>query len=135
MHYPPHDAPPSGVAGLIGFHPDLSAQDGSTRVTLDLTAQHLNVSGVLHGGLHTLLLDVAAGFACARHLALNGPFVPVLTLSLTTDYIASVSSGLVTAVGRVTGGGYKIVYAEAVLRDAEGKLLSRATGVFKRVKS
>lgn len=132
MPFPPHDAPPSGVAGLIGFQSDLSAPDGSTRITLALEAHHLNVSGVLHGGLHTLLLDVAAGFACARHLAQDGAFVPVLTLSLTTDYIASISAGTVMARGRVSGGGHKIVFAEAMLYSAEGGLLSRANGVFKR---
>lgn len=132
MPFPPHDAPPSGVSGLIGFQSDLSAADGSTRITLALKPHHLNVSGVLHGGLHTLLLDVAAGFACARHLAQDGPFIPVLTLSLSTDYIAGVSAGTVTARGRVSGGGYKIVFAEALLYDAEDRLLSRANGVFKR---
>lgn len=135
LHYPPHDAPTSGVQQLIGFTPDLSNPDGSTRVTLDLGPQHLNVSGVLHGGLHTLMLDVAAGFACARHCAMSGPFVPMLTLSLTTDYIGAVREGQIVATGRVTGGGFKILYAEAQLHDAEGRLLSRATGVFKRAKT
>jgi acyl-coenzyme A thioesterase PaaI-like protein len=46
-----------------------------------------------------------------------------------------VREGQVIATGRVTGGGYKILYAEAQLHDAEGKLLSRATGVFKRAKT
>ena len=45
---------------------------------------------------------------------------------------AEVAKGQVTATGRVAGGGYKIIYADAEIRDAEGNLCSKASGVFKR---
>jgi len=57
---------------------------------------------------------------------------PVVTLSLTSQFLAPAPLGLVIATGFVTGGGYKIVYASADIRDANGTLLSQGHGVFKR---
>lgn len=133
MRFPPHEAPCSGAHALVGYDVDLSDPDGLARVVLEIGPQHLNRNGTLHGGIHAMMLDAAAGFAASRLLADGGPeIVPVVTLSLTTDYVAPAQSGRVEAVGRVSGGGYKIVHADAEIRDADGRLCSRATGVFKR---
>ncbi len=135
MSFPPHKAPDSGAQGLIGYEIDLTAPDGTARVVLDVEARHMNRVGSLHGGIHCMMLDAAAGFAASRHLAAGGPeIVPVITLSLTTAYIGPGGTGQVTARGWVTGGGYKIVHAEAEICDAQGQVLSRGQGVFKRTK-
>ena len=131
--FPPHDPPISGAHVLVGYDVDLTDPDGLARVTLEMGPQHLNRNGTLHGGIHAMMLDAAAGFAASRLLADGGDaIVPVVTLSLKTDYIAPARTGRVEAVGRVSGGGYKILYAEAEIRDTDGQLCSRATGVFKR---
>ena len=80
-----------------------------------------------------MMLDAAAGFASSRHLGqADGLLVPVVTLSLTTSFVGPGGQGRVTAHGWVTGGGYKIMYGEAEIRDADGRLLSKGQGVFKR---
>lgn len=134
--FPPHEAPGSGAHALVGYDVDLSDPDGLARVVLEIGPQHLNRNGTLHGGIHAMMLDAAAGFAASRRLADGGPaIVPVVTLSLTTDFVAAAQGGVVEAVGRVAGGGRKIIYAEAEIRDGAGRLCSRATGVFKRAAS
>ncbi len=121
---------------MVGYEVDLTDPGGTASVTLEIGPKHLNRNGTLHGGIHAMMLDAAAGFAASRLLANDGQaLVPVVTLTLTTDFVAATQGGMVEAVGRVAGGGYKIVYADAELRDADGRLCSRATGVFRRAAS
>ena len=133
LHFPPHNAPLSGAQGLVGYQIDLTDPEGGSKITLDLRPEHLNRNETLHGGIHAMMLDAAAGFAASRTLA-NGTdtIVPVVTVSLTTSFLAPAHVGRVIATGWVTGGGYKIVYADAEIRDAQGMLCSKASGVFKR---
>lgn len=133
MPLPPHKAPASGAQALIGYDIDLTAEDGTARVTLDMADKHRNRNGTLHGGIHAMMLDAAAGFAASRRLAGDGALVPVVTLSLNTSYIGAVQDGTVTVIGKVTGGGYKIIYATADVMDASGKVVSSGAGVFKRI--
>lgn len=134
MPLPQHDAPPSGAQDLIGYRIDLSDPSGVARVVLDIQPQHRNRNGTLHGGIHAMMLDAAAGFAASRFLTGDAPvLIPVLTLSLSTSYVASAADGQVIATGRVSGGGYKIVYGTAEVNDATGRVLSTGSGVFKRV--
>lgn len=130
---PPHEAPQSGAELLVGYTIDLSDPSGVATVTLDIEAKHRNRNGTLHGGIHAMMLDAAAGFATSRHLTGEGAFVPVQTLSLNTSYVASVSEGRVVSTGKVTGGGRKIIFATSEVRDAQGRVLSSASGVFKRI--
>ncbi len=135
MRFPPHDAPSSGAQGLVGYEIDLTDPNGLARIFLDMRDAHLNRNQTLHGGIHAMMLDAAAGFAASRYLAKSTPqLVPVVTLSLSTSYIASATKGRVTAEGVVSGGGFKIIYASAKLRDAAGNICSAAEGVFKRAK-
>ena len=135
MNYPPHEAPKSGAQDLIGYEVDLTSPDGASRVTLDMQDKHLNRNGTLHGGIHAMMLDAAAGFAASRYLGQGDALVPVVTVSLTTSFVGATQAGRVTASGRVAGGGYKIIYADAEIHDAEGRLCSKASGVFKRATS
>ena len=127
-------SPDSGAQDLVGYVIDLSDPAGGAVVRLDLDARHMNRVGSLHGGIVTMLLDAAAGFAASRAWDDSGEAL-LVTVSLTTNYLASASAGRVTATGRVTGGGNSIKFAESELRDAAGRLLATASGAFKRVRN
>ena len=129
-----HEPSGSGAQSLVGYAIDLSDPAGGAVVTLDIEDRHLNRNGTLQGGIQAMLLDAAAGFAASRHLAGEAPeIVPVVTLSLTANYLAPARLGQrVTATGRVQGGGRKVVYANADIRDGDGALLSQGHGIFKR---
>ena len=129
---PPHTAAGSGAQDLVGYRIDLSDPAGGAVVRLEVETKHLNRNGTLQGGIHAMLLDAAAGFAASRALAGQGDIVPVVTLSLNAHYLSPAAQGEVIATGYVTGGGHKIIYAEADIRSADGTLLSRGSGVFKR---
>lgn len=132
MHLPPHEPPKSGAELMVGYRIDLNDPSGIATVTLDIDVKHRNRNGTLHGGIHAMMLDAAAGFAASRFLAGEGALIQVMTLSLNTSYVAAVAEGQVVATGKVTGGGYKIVYATAEITDVGGRVLSSAAGVFKR---
>lgn len=118
----------SGAQNLIGYDVDFSADQ--VRIILDIGPQHLNRNGSLHGGIFAMMLDAAAGFAASRSLSEAGN-APLVTLSLTTQFLAPGAVGKVIATGTFKGGGRSILYADSEMRDAAGQLLATASGVFK----
>ena len=123
----------TGAQRSLGYVLDVGQDDGCARCQLDLTQAHMNRHGVLHGGFAAVLLDNAMGATGSLTVDPTGR-APFLTISLNTRFVAPASAGSrVTAVGRVTGGGRSLLFITGELRDAEGKLIADATGVFKRV--
>ena len=122
----------SGAQKTIGYVIDLSPKGGGAACFLDIGPGHLNRNGLLHGGIMTVLLDVACGYAASLSFD-QTKIAPVLTVSLNMSYVAPAGEGRVTAIGRVTGGGHKICYANGELRDQKGQLVASAACVFKRI--
>lgn len=123
----------SGCQDMTGYLVELDAGEQVARCHLDVGRKHLNRHGILHGGVTSMLLDVACGHAAAAWFDAEDPPL-VLTLSLTVNFVSAASEGRVTATGRPTGGGKSMAYANGELRDAKGCLIATATAVFKRGK-
>ena len=123
----------TGTQRLIGYVLDVGQNDKQARCHLTLRDEHLNRHGVLHGGIATALLDNAMGATASLTVDPDGR-APFLTISMTTTFIAPANEGAqVTAVGKISGGGKSILFAEGELHDAKGQLIAKANGVFKRV--
>ncbi|RLA44120.1 MAG: PaaI family thioesterase [Gammaproteobacteria bacterium] len=120
----------SGVQQNLGYGIEVFGARGSC-ITLEVADIHLNRQGIVHGGILSLLLDVAMGYACSGKFS-DDAQTPAITLSMSTSYLASVGSGKVIATGRVTGGGYKILFAEAVLTAESGVVIATSSGTMKR---
>lgn len=100
------------------------------RIALDWEVPEvlLNPAGIAHGGFLVALLDDAAGLAAASRYP---RFVPQLTVQLSTDFLAPVPAGVTHRVeGVVVRGGRSSNVADATIRDPEGRLLTRCTGIF-----
>lgn len=123
---PPFDR--SGARALVGYRSGLP-DDGRATCTLDIGPEHLNRLGLLHGGFVAMLLDNCTGLAVRTAAGDRG--ASAVTASLTVNYISGARAGRVIATGRVTGGGRTLKFAEAELRDEEGRLLATATGTFR----
>jgi len=119
----------SGLRTLLGMGLTEWGPDRSL-VEMEIGPHHLNRSGLLHGGILATLLDTALGYA-GCYAGETGAIRRTLTLSLTTNFVASVKSGLLRTEGRKTGGGKTIFFAEGDVRDADGRLIATATGTFK----
>lgn len=123
----------TGARRMVGYEITLGAADQPVEVALTIGPQHLNRTDTLHGGLAAMLLDTASGFAASKYFG-GDPLPQVVTLSLTTDFVAAPRDGTrVTARGQVDGGGRKIAYARAELTDGDGTIYARATAVLKRL--
>ncbi|MGV0758107.1 PaaI family thioesterase [Tistrella mobilis] len=121
--------PPGAYNGLIGtrlvrWQPDYA------EVSIQLGPQHLNRAGVPHGGVIASMLDSACGYA--------GNYCPdptraryCVTLSLTIGFISQTRGRLLTARGRVMGGGRKIFMVTGEVTDETGALIASAQGTFR----
>ena len=130
----PHKGPTgtaSGAQDLVGYEIDFST--GQARVILEVGPQHLNRNGNLHGGLIAMMLDAAAGYAASLSISSAGN-ASLVTLTLTTQFLAAGVGGQVIASGTYKGGGKSIIYCDSELRDEAGKLLATASGAFKTIR-
>ncbi|MCC5969133.1 MAG: PaaI family thioesterase [Pararhodobacter sp.] len=116
---------------LIGFR-KLEMSTGHALFALDIGDDLTNAVGILHGGVHALLLDNALGASGCY----AGPDVPPrrsVTLSLTVNFLAVPKGKVLLAEGRRVGGGRKIYFAEGMVRDDTGLDLARASGTFRYI--
>lgn len=101
----------------------LAAHPGEVEVALDAEAHHLNLQGLLHGGVLATLADTAVGLAVRTRLPSGSRHV---TVQLGVQYLSAARPGRLLATGRTVRVGRQIAYAEAVIRDPAGKLLATA---------
>jgi uncharacterized protein (TIGR00369 family) len=88
-----------------------------------------NPHGVTQAGVHSLLLDACMNFAI--NAALTGKDRTRATLELKTETMRPAMKGTAyTLRGEVVRLAKQVAYGEAMVRDEEGALISRATGTF-----
>lgn len=85
-------------ADLPGFHNVLGYRQASwdaheSVIELELQPKHLNMGGVIHGGVLSSLLDIALAQA-GTHCPYPGRVRKAVTLSLTTTFTGQCSGGL-----------------------------------------
>ena len=108
------------------LHIDIVPEAGGD-VHLELRADefHMNLYGIVHGGVLMTMADTAMGAAC---LVCNKK---VVTLSLSMDFMHSVPlTTRVIARGSVLHDGRHTMACECELLSAEGKLFAKAHGTF-----
>lgn len=106
----------------------LDVVEGRTRLRLVPGPMSVNQLGIVHGGLLATLVDVAMGSA-ARIAAGRS----VMTLDMQVAFLAP-GRGPLVAEGRVVRAGRSVVFCEAEVRDEEGGLVVKATGLMKPVR-
>jgi uncharacterized protein (TIGR00369 family) len=88
-----------------------------------------NPHGVVQAGVHALLLDACMNFAI--NAALSGRDRTKATLELKTETMRPAMKGTAYALrGEVVRMAKQVAYGEASVRDADGGIVSRATGTF-----
>jgi uncharacterized protein (TIGR00369 family) len=88
-----------------------------------------NPHGAVQAGVHSVLFDAAMNFAI--NAALPPGDRTRGTLELKTETMRPAVAGERYALrGEVTRLARQVAFAEAVLRDGEGRVVSRATGTF-----
>ena len=105
-----HDAGPDTATLALAFRADL-----------------VQPTGILHGGLHGLLIDSAIAQALLTTIR---PGFSVVTVHLDTKYFAPVRGGEVVATATVVRKGKRIAHGEATVHDDAGTVVARGWGVF-----
>jgi uncharacterized protein (TIGR00369 family) len=121
--------PAYGIQRLLGFRVTEWSEDRAV-VELKLTADHLNRSGVVHGGVLTTLLDTALGFS-GLYCPYPGRIRRAVTLSLTTSFTGQAREGVIRAIGTRRAGGRRIYNATGEVLDADGRILALGEGTFR----
>ena len=99
------------------------AAPGQAEVSFDAGPHHLNLQGLVHGGVLATLADTAMGLAVRTHLE---PGRRHVTVNLAVEFLAPGRAGRIVARGRSVKIGRQLGFAEADVVDARGRLLARA---------
>ncbi|MGP4843057.1 PaaI family thioesterase [Marinobacter sp. 1Y8] len=124
-----------GGKDLPGFHKVLGYEQVSwdedvAVLSVELQPHHLNLAGVIHGGVLTSLLDIALAQA-GTYCPYPGRMRKAITLSLTTTFTGQCSGGVITVTGQKRAGGTRIFNSAGEVRDADGNLLAMGEGTFR----
>ncbi len=108
------------------YQPTLQVSEGAAEVSIPVSPEFFHAAGALHGSVYFKLLDDACFFAVASLVE----EVFVLTTSFTTYFTRPVTSGRLTARGRVVHEGQGLFLAEAVAVGDDGRDVGRGNGAF-----
>lgn len=113
----------------VGFRIDAAhSGHGSVTVTGTVEHRHLNINGVVHGGVYATILDTAMGAAV---VSLLGAGETTATTSLYVEFLRAAREGeTLTARGDVLRRGRHIAFAEGNLTGADGRRFSQARGTW-----
>jgi uncharacterized protein (TIGR00369 family) len=120
---------------LGGFHQEVGfrvdpkeTQDGRCEVGGRVEARHLNINGVVHGGVYATILDTAMGGAVVTMLDEDET---TATTSLYVEFLRPAREGQVLrAHGEVVRRGRHLAFVEGDLVDGDGTRLSQAHGTW-----
>jgi uncharacterized protein (TIGR00369 family) len=101
---------------------------GLCTVSGPVEARHLNINGVVHGGVYATILDTAMGGSV---VSLLGEDETAATTSLYVEFLRAAREGeVLTAVGRVLRRGRHLAFAEGDLIGNGGERLSQGRGTW-----
>src|SRR5579859_7141879 len=119
----------TAVARMAGFHSSIGfaidpehSGNGVSTVRGTVRRRHLNINGVVHGGVYATILDTAMGGAVVSVL---DPGEVTATTSLYVEFLRPAQEGhTLRAVGRLVRRGHHLAFVEGRLTDGSDKLLS-----------
>jgi uncharacterized protein (TIGR00369 family) len=123
------------VARMPGFHRSIGftidpegSGPGVCTVRGTVLARHLNINGVVHGGVYATALDTAMGGAVVSVLA---PGESTATTSLYVEFLRSARAGVeLVARGEILRRGRHLAFVEGKLDDGSGKQFAQAHGTW-----
>ncbi len=113
----------------VGFRVVPAASDrGRVTVAGRVEARHLNINGVVHGGVYATILDTAMG---ASVVSLLTSEETTATTSLYVEFLRAAREGeMLTAVGHVVRRGRHVAFVEGELTGSAGERLSQGHGTW-----
>ncbi|MDQ0613983.1 uncharacterized protein (TIGR00369 family) [Microbacterium sp. W4I4] len=117
--------PPPPISSHIGLE-FVSADDGDVVMTAQPDESHYNPIGSVHGGFFATVLDSVCGSAVHSTLPAG---VGYTSLEIKVSFLRPITAetGTVTAHGWITRRGRSAAFAEADIRDSDGRVLATAS--------
>ena len=118
-----------GFHNEVGFRID-ARRSGRGFVTVmgKVEPRHLNINGVVHGGVYATILDTSMGAAV---VSLLNETETTATTSLYVEFLRAAREGeTLTARGDVLRRGRHIAFAEGNLYGSDGRRFSQARGTW-----
>ncbi|MDP2826071.1 MAG: PaaI family thioesterase [Sulfuritalea sp.] len=107
------------------------SEKGQLILAIRIEDRHTNIRHIAHGGFLVTIVDTALGVVVSSS---REPAQPIVTVSLTTNFIASASPGdWVEAHVDIDRMGGRLAYASCTLRVGE-RCIMTGTGVFALMK-
>ena len=106
------------------------AKSGWVRLRVEVRDELRNAPGApVHGGVMSALVDMAVGGALATIHEASAGGVGQTTLDLNVSFLAAATAGPIFAEGKILRRGRTIVFGEATVTDAGGRVcaVGRAT--------
>ncbi|CDN42923.1 MULTISPECIES: PaaI family thioesterase [Paenibacillus] len=102
-------------------------ENGRCVVYLDVQPHHMNLIGILHGGVYATLIDSAMGMAAmAAH-----PETAVVTTNLNLNYVSPIREGRLIVSAEIVHQSRKMISTQAYARTEQGDLCAFGTGTFR----
>ena len=127
-HYRKLERMYAGAPVNAWYAPELTVSEGRAELRMAVREEFFHAAGAVHGSVYFKALDDAAFFAAASLVE----DVFVLTSGFHLNLPRPISAGELVAVGEVVHRSRRLILAEAVLTDGEGRQLARGNGSFLR---
>lgn len=112
--------------GLLGCEV-VQADGRKATICLDVVPKHLNLLGIVHGGVLMSLMDNAMGLNVMM-AETNGKAV---TATMNTHFLASSKGGLLLCESEMLHRTSRTLTLEARVKDEDGKLLAWGSGSYR----
>ncbi|MDP6869485.1 MAG: PaaI family thioesterase [Candidatus Poseidoniaceae archaeon] len=120
-------APLNKIAVNLGIE-RLGWGDGKSSLKLGVSKSHCNKAGVAHGGLYTMMLDMALGGALVSILPVEEWCA---TTQLNISFISAAKPGEeIIATGKVVKRGKNVAHLAGDICVSSGRKIATATGVW-----
>jgi uncharacterized protein (TIGR00369 family) len=117
---------PMAIAALLGFSIK-SVQLGEAVIEFEMTEDHTNTMGTLHGGVFCTIADTAMGVAFFTMLEEDESLT---TLELKINYLKPVWKGKLLAKGKVIKKGKTTGFVECKVMDENDQLVAHANSTY-----
>ena len=105
----------------------VEASAGEVTVAMEVLDRHVNLQGLVHGGMIAILADTACGLSIRSAMEAGRLHV---TTDMDIHYLAPAEPGRLLGRGKAIKVGRSLAFAEVSIEDAEGRLLARAQSRF-----
>jgi uncharacterized protein (TIGR00369 family) len=105
----------------------VQASPGEVTVAMVVEDRHVNLQGLVHGGMLAILADTACGLSIRSAME---PGRLHVTADLDIHFLAPAKAGTLYGRGTAVKIGRSLAFAEASIEDAAGTLLAKAQSRF-----